>query len=142
MMYPSYPAFVRAQCHDLAVEFAIPNKRVAEQILNDSNQDENLRVKAAAQILMRQVSSLARIMRRRRVKVHPLGHNDLAVTLFLPPPPCPEPKTKALSRRIRGFVSKLATIVEEPRSDELDGTTWITMFNYMPKKRKSTHMYL
>ena len=141
-MYPSYPAFVRAQCYDLAVEFAIPNKSVAEQILNDSNQDKDLRVKAAAQILMRQVSSLARIMRRSRVKVHPLGHNELAVTLFLPPPPCPEPKAKALSRRICGFVSKLTTILEEPWSDELDGTTWITMFNYMPKKRRSTQMYL
>jgi hypothetical protein len=141
MMFPSYPASVRAQCHDLAVEFAIPNKRVVEQILNDSNQDENLRVKAAAHILMRQVSSLARIMRRRRVKVHPLGDNELAVTLFLPPLPCPEPKIKTVTRRIRGFVSKLATIVEEPGLDELDGTTWITMFDYMPKKRKSAQMY-
>lgn len=144
-MYPSYPAFTRAQYSDLAIQFAVPNQHVVEQILSDSEQNDNLRVKVAAQVLRGQVSSLARLLRRRRVKIRPFRYNQTAVTLFLPPPPCPEPNTR-LSRRSCKFVPQLAMIHEDNGEnqdlDASDGTKWITMYDYMPRRKETPWSHL
>ncbi len=138
-MYPSYPTFTRTQYSDLAIQFAVPNKHVVEHILDDCEQDYNLRVKAAANILQASVSTLARLMCRHRIKVQPLRSNELGITLFLPPPPCPPPNSWTLSHLRRGFRPQLATILEDPaeRSKECEHHVagWITMYEYLPRQK-------
>lgn len=148
-MYPSYPCFKR--CNDLAVQFAVPERHVVRHILDCTEGEENLRCKAAANVLIAQVKSVGGLMSRHRIQVESIGYNEMGVTLFLPPPPCPAPKSQLFStRKRRPFTPTLASIEEEEeqRGQLANGESrvdkvpeWITMYEYLPSdKRKAVHI--
>jgi hypothetical protein len=142
-MYPSYPSY---EPHtSLAIRFAVPAQRVVERILRDSENLENLQLLAAANVLFPQINDLARLMSRHRIQLEDVSANQLGVTLFLPPPPCPPPKSTRFARLVRPRMRKssLKTIVEESPidSEEHNGKAtntvdeWITLYEYLPSKR-------
>ncbi|KAF2849425.1 hypothetical protein T440DRAFT_479967 [Plenodomus tracheiphilus IPT5] len=143
-MYPSYPSY---EPHtSLAIRFAVPAQRVVERILRDSENLENLQLLAAANVLFPQIKSLARLMSRHRIQLQEIKPNELGITLFLPPPPCPPPKSARFVHFIRRKMHKpsLDTIVEESPIDSLkcdkamDVTDdWVTLYEYLPFKRRS-----
>lgn len=149
-MYPSYPCFKR--CSDLAVQFTVPERHVVRHILNCTENEENLRGRAAANILIARIRSVAGLMSRHRIQVESVSPNEMGVTLFLPPPPCPAPKLHwfaACKRKI--FTPNLAPIVEEEspcaargaaRGDNSsDDRDWITMYEYLPSDKRQA-MYI
>lgn len=145
-MYPSYPSF--KYCSDLAVRFAVPERHIVRHILDCTSGEENLQCKAAANILMAQIKSVGRLMSRHRIQVESIGYNEMGVTLFLPPPPCPQPKSKLFSaRKRRPFTPILASIGEEDQHEQNprlsntgmgvnEGQEWITMYEYLPSAEK------
>jgi hypothetical protein len=139
-MLPSYPGFRRHG--DLAVQFAVPSQRVVRRILRDINEDEDdnqPRFKAAANLLHPHIKCLARLMSRYRVIVDVLNKNELGVTLFLPPPPCPPPNSTIFSpyTRLKMFQPRLETITEEISAEmgnlqsNQEGD-WTTTYQYIP----------
>jgi hypothetical protein len=137
-MYPSYPCFQR--CSDLAVQFSVPERHVVRHILNCTEGEENLRSKAAANILIARVRSVGGLMSRHRIQVESLGDNEMGVTLFLPPPPCPEPKTDfSRASKRKAFSPTLAPIKEENHRElEAQSREWVTMFEYLPSDAERT----
>lgn len=154
-MSPSYPSFESVS--DLAISFTIPEKHIVCKILKDSEEDENLNIKATGLILYRQVRELARLMSRHRVQIVSSGRNELEVTLFLPPPPCPPPNTGTIWKK--QYKQQLQTIKEVPEEHDTQGPSateklgkgegvthservWITLYEYMPNlTRKRDAMY-
>lgn len=146
-MYPSYPCFKR--CSDLAVQFAVPDRHVVRHILHCTEDEENLRIKAAANILIARVRSVGGLMSRHRIQVEPIGFNEMGITLFLPPPPCPAPKSLFPTRKRKPFTPSLASIKEEESFQEakwvgmasdksLGDREWITMYEYLPSDERKT----
>lgn len=145
-MYPSYPSFRR--CSDLAVQFAVPERHVVEHILNCTEDEENLRFRAAGNILYARVRSLARLMSRHRIQVESISFNEIGVTLFLPPPPCPAPSSKfSANLKRKSFIPSLAPIKEGETPQVLRKTKlrdnkfpndrdWITMYEYLPSEKR------
>jgi hypothetical protein len=145
-MYPSYPSFKRHG--DLAVLFAVPDRHVAMHILEATEDRENLRFRAAGNILWARVISLASLMSRHRIRVEPIGPNEIGITLFLPPPPCPMPKAKRFAKfERRPFTPSLTPIGEDDATRELgkgvprsrilgDDRDWISLYEYLPKNRR------
>jgi len=150
-MYPSYPEF-RWQS-DIALKFAVPNNSIVLKILDDSEQDENLRVLAAGNLLCKRVTKLAELMSRHRIQVKSMEHNELGITLFLPPPLCPPPGN--LMGKLKKFTQILKTIVEQPREEETVEKTfdragrevpqaesaekdseWVTLYEYLPADKR------
>jgi hypothetical protein len=135
-MYPVYPSF--NQHSGLSVRFAVPNRGIVLRILNDSKDDDNPRLRAAANLLFPHISCLARLMSRHRIQLNEIDRNQLGVTLFLPPPPCPPPKSKLFSTFRRSELRKprLQTIVEEDneesKSNSTDAHEWIVLYEYLP----------
>jgi hypothetical protein len=141
-MYPSYPCFKR--CSNLAVQFAVPERHVVRHILDCTEGEENLRGKAAANILLARVRSVGGLMSRHRIQVESIGYNEMGVILFLPPPPCPEPRPNLFPvHKRKPFRPTLALIKEEdcrqlkdqlanggPKS--VEDREWITMYEYLP----------
>ena len=84
-------------------------------------------------------------MSRYRVIVDKLNLNELGVTLFLPPPPCPPLKSRIFSpcERLKVFRPRLETITEEvsaeiDRPQSVQGAReadWTTMYQYLPTER-------
>ena len=150
-MYPSYPCFKR--CHNLAVQFAVPGPHVVRHILDCTEDEENLRCRAAANVLIARVRSVAGLMSRHRIQVESVGSNEMGVTLFLPPPPCPAPKSKLfLTRKRKPFAPTLASIREEKivqvagrnevrDNESFDERDWITMYEYFPSNKRKA-MYI
>lgn len=144
VMFPSYPRYVFLT--DLAIRFAVPNQDIVRKILHHCEQEEDPRLKAAGNVLYPQIQSLARIMSRHRIRLDTIGSNELGITLFLPPSPCPPPKSsfgKLFSRfkRPKSRISKLATIDESPEDDYnalQDGmsSSWITLYEYLPYEKR------
>ena len=141
-MYPSYPSFRRYS--DLAVQFAVLERHVVKHILDCTENKENLRFRAAGNILSARVRSLASLMSRHRIQVESINSNEIGITLFLPPPPCPAPKSKLFATYKRTpFTPSLALIRDEetpqglrktkPRNDDRD---WITMYEYLPSEKR------
>jgi hypothetical protein len=124
--YPSYPGYVPYS--DLSIRFSVPNQRVVQRLLQHCEQTENIRLLAAGNTLYPQVKRLARLMARYRIQVDEITANELGITLFLPPPPCPPPKSKVaqLGRKIRQHLSAPATDMGSlsPR--------WVTLYEYLP----------
>ena len=141
-MYPSYPCF--KQCSNLAVQFSVPERHVVRHILDCTEGEENLRSKAAANILIARVRSVGGLMSRHRIQVESIGDNEMGVTLFLPPPPCPEPKTDFFRARKRKPFRPILALIKEENHRELEGQSanegrnpvkareWVTMFEYLP----------
>lgn len=90
-MYPSFPNFTQHTNH--SIRFSVPNKNIVVNILEQCEDDENLRLKAAGNVLYRKIEILSRLLLRHRIVLKKMSANELGVTLFLPPPPCPEPKS-------------------------------------------------
>jgi hypothetical protein len=146
MMLPSYPSF---RYHGvLAVQFAIPSQHVVKRVLRDMNEDEDdnqPRLKAAANLLHPHIKCLARLMSRYRVIIDKLNPNELGVTLFLPPPPCPPPKSRifSLCERLKVFRPRLETITEEVSAEigspqSVQGAReaeWTTTYQYLPTEQ-------
>ncbi|KAF1840102.1 uncharacterized protein K460DRAFT_437145 [Cucurbitaria berberidis CBS 394.84] len=148
-MYPSYPSYVRHT--DLSIRFAVPNTDVVKNILQHCEDDDNLRRKAAGNILYPRIQRLARIMSRHRIQLDTISTNELGITLFLPPPPCPPPKTTFRNlfprfRRQKIPDSKLETINEESEAEneelyrkarvQFSSTEWITLYEYLPVDKR------
>lgn len=141
-MYPSYPCFKR--CSDLAVQFSVPERHIVRHILDCTEGEENLRSKAAANILLARVRSVGGLMSRHRIQVESIGDNEMGVTLFLPPPPCPEPNTDFFHARKRKPFSPILAPIKEENHRELEAQLanegrnsvkareWVTMFEYLP----------
>lgn len=146
-MYPSYPCFKR--CSDLAVQFSVPERHIVKHILDCTEGEENLRTKAAANILIARVKSVGGLMSRHRIQVESIGDNEMGVTLFLPPPPCPEPNTDFLRARKRKPFSPILASIKEESQCEMEAQSadegrnpvkageWITMFEYLPSDAES-----
>ena len=83
-------------------------------ILDCTEDEENLRCRAAANVLIARVRSVAGLMSRHRIQVESFGSNEIGVTLFLPLPLCPAPKLKLfLTYKRKPFALTLALIREE-----------------------------
>jgi hypothetical protein len=140
-MYPSYPSHSRHT--DLSVRFSVPNQRIVERILEDSLNDENLKLKAAANVLFPHIDCLSRLMSRHRIQVETISHNQLGVTLFLPPPPCPPPRSNIFSRLKRmvscgpSLDAVIKSTFDEDESSPAE-SEWITLYRYVPVDRQFT----
>jgi hypothetical protein len=147
-MYPSYPRHSRHT--PLSIQFAVPSRGIANRILEDSIDHELLRIRAAANVLLPQIDCLARLLSRHRIQIEEISPNQLGVTLFLPPPPCPAPMSKMFSkfRRVLLRRPRLDTIAEEASSQDAqiqgNGNTelaiedWITLYKYVPTGQRCT----
>jgi len=142
-MYPSYPSY--EPYTSLAIRFAVPAQRVVERILRDSENLEDPRLLAAANILFPQIKVLARVMSRHRIQLEEIKANELGVTLFLPPPPCPPPRSTRFKRYLQRKMRKpsLETIIEEPSSESLKSRKavrgadeWVTLYEYIPSQSR------
>jgi hypothetical protein len=143
-MYPSYPGYTRH--NDLSIRFAVPNQHIVRIILQHCEDEDNLQFRAAGNTLYPRVRELARLMSRHRIQLTTTGTNELGVTLFLPPPPCPAPKRIFAKlcphfRRPKAYAPRLETIEEGPEEDLLGGE-WITLYEYMPVEPKRRAMYV
>ena len=136
-MYPSYPGYARHT--DLSIRFAVPNQHIVRIILQHCEDENNLRFRAAGNTLYPRVRELARLMSRHRIQLTAMKTSELGVTLFLPPPPCPPPKS--ILKRLRAYVPQLETINEDSEEDVPKGE-WITMYEYMPVDSKLRAMYV
>jgi hypothetical protein len=143
-MYPSYPGYTR---HDhLSIRFAVPNQQIVRIILNHCEDEDNLRFRAAGNTLYPRVRELARLMSRHRIQLTTMKTSELGVTLFLPPPPCPAPKSILARlcprlRRPKAYSPQLETIEEGPEEDPPEGE-WITLYEYMPVDMKRRVMHV
>jgi hypothetical protein len=137
MSYPSYHVL-----SDLAIQFTIPNRRIVKKIIKDVRNDENLRIQQAGLLLFDKVESLRSTLARYRVQVEPVEiRNELQITLFLPPPPCPPPKPNRVPRRAQTekFEPILYAISKDGRNAEERADTcsdgfeeeWITLYHYV-----------
>jgi hypothetical protein len=145
-MYPSFPSF--EQISDLSIGFMVPNKRIVRKILRHSDEEEQLRIKAAGVVLFHKVNSLSYMISRHRICVELVRRNELAITLFLPPPPCPPPKQvqklhhaqnpETTQLRVDDDDLKLVrTATEEVRNeDTTSNSEWITLYQYVPADRR------
>lgn len=137
-MYPSYPKY---KCvGDLAVRFAVPNKHIVNHILRHSEDEERLRYRAAGNVLFRRVDRLASLLSRHRIQIDEdtLDRNELGIIMFLPPPPCPPPKSTRFSpfKRTRPAASRLETIYEVEEDPEPNVPVWITLYEYLPSDKR------
>lgn len=136
MKPPSYPKYKRLG--DLAVRFTVPNQAIADLIFQHSNAEFNLRLRAAGNILYPRIQRLARILGRHRIQIDEMSAapNEMCITMFLPPPPCPAPKPGMFRKFKRHKLPSpgLATIQE---GDETDADVWITLYEY--HQCRSTH---
>jgi hypothetical protein len=131
-MYPSYPSHRRHT--DLSVQFGVPSQKIVQRILDDSLDYENLRRRAAANVLFPHIDCLARLMSRHRIQIEEISSNELGITLFLPPPPCPPPKSKPFSKFKRAVLRKckMPTFIEKSFAEVQATGEWITMYHYVP----------
>jgi hypothetical protein len=142
-MYPSYPSYTRHT--NLSIRFSVPNQHVVKSILQHCENEDDLRFRAAGNTLYPRVRELASIMSRHRIQLATMKTNELGVTLFLPPPPCPPPKSTVAKlfprfRRRKAYVSQLETI-DEVSEDPSKGE-WITLYEYIPVDWKRRAMYV
>jgi hypothetical protein len=139
MKPPSYPRYRRLG--HLAVRFTVPNQAIADRIYEHSrihetqNEIFNPRLLAAGNILYPRVQRLTRLLERHRIQIDdmPAGSNEMCITMFLPPPPCPPPKLRMFDKFTRPELPApgLATIQEK---DEIAVDDWITLYNYQPSQ--------
>jgi hypothetical protein len=147
-MYPLYP--LHHQHTALSVRFAVPSPKLAKRILNDGVDHDSLRIRAAANLLFPHIECLARLMSRYRIQIVDVDHNQLGVTLFLPPPPCPAPNSTQFTRPVRVTVRRpqLDTIIEEPQEEESydskkeQQSEWMTLYKYVPVEARQSEQYL
>jgi hypothetical protein len=143
-MYPSYPGYTRHT--NLSIQFAVPNQHIVRIILQHCEDEDNLRFRAAGNTLYPRVRELARLMSRHRIQLTTMKTSELGVTLFLPPPPCPAPKSILAKlctrfRRPKAYSPQLETI-EEGSEEDLPEGEWITLYEYMPIDSKRRAMYV
>lgn len=148
-MYPSYPQHRRHS--GLSVRFSVPNQNIVKRILDDSFDEENLRVRAAANVLFPHIDKLSNLMSRHRIQIETISPNQLGVTLFLPPPPCPPPKSKMFSK-LKRMVTRRPEIdsTEEPYALTQLGqnvsdsagveSEWMTLYQYIPLEQQDVCM--
>ena len=108
MMEPYYPRYPEYIPHtELSIRFSVPDARVIKRLLAHCEEEENLRFKAAGNALYPHVKTLSRLLSRHRIQVERTTANELGVTLFLPPPPCQEPKHKIIARLRKKFLKNV-----------------------------------
>lgn len=145
MKCPSYPNF--EQESDCSIRFAVPNKPIVQKIFNSMNEgvpkdstkdNEDLRKLAAANILYKRVKNLADLFAQNRIEVKVDAPNELEVVLFLPPPPPPrsEPRQPLLKRAWKRFQPKSEAIPELFERPELRPASWVTLYRYLPKRKR------
>lgn len=95
-LYPRYPAYIPHS--ESSIRFSVPDERVIKRLLAHCEDEENMRLKAAGNVLYPHVKTLSRLLSRYKIEVERATTNELGITLFLPRPPCPEPKQKTIAR--------------------------------------------
>jgi hypothetical protein len=143
-MYPSYPSYTRHT--NLSIRFAVPDQHVVMSILRHCEDENNMRFRAAGNTLYPRVRQLARLMSRHRIQLATINTHELGITLFLPPPPCPPPKSTLAKlfprfRRPKTFTPRLETIDEGPEGN-ISKEKWITLYEYIPIDWKRRAMYV
>ena len=111
-MFPSYPN--REWESDLSIRFFAPTKHAVYKILEDSEEEENLRKKAAGIILRSQVKRLAELLSHHQIRIESVTPNELEIVMFSASPPIPRPKRSRVKGRekLHTYKPKLDTIEE------------------------------
>lgn len=117
------------------------------KVLEDCEEEENLRIKAAGVILYHRVRQLARLMSRHHISLDPVGRKELRVKLFLPPPPCPPPNPSRMG--LNRHEQRLETIYETAEEEtslyptregskglKCSDENWTTLYQYMPVEKR------
>jgi hypothetical protein len=129
--YPRYPDYIPHTEH--SIRFAVPDERVIKRLLTHCEEQENMRIKAAGNALYPHVKTLSRLLSRYEIQVERTTSNELGVTLFLPPPPCLEPKQRSISRLkrkiLRNVLSTHQRVHEQSAADSTRSRSpkWVTL---------------
>lgn len=102
------------------VTFSVPNERVVKKIVRDSDEVENLRVKAASQSLTDRIKELALLFSKYNLEASPIeDRNEVLVRLFVPPPPTRPPPPSPPEREIMYSSQRRRSSLNEPQLDGL-----------------------
>ena len=78
------------------VTFSVPNYKVVRKIVDDSEEEEDLRKKVSGRSLEKNLTEIATLFKNYEIESAPIaGHQELQVRLFVPNRPPPRPPTKS-----------------------------------------------
>lgn len=111
-MFPSYPNWEWES--DLSIRFFAPTKRAVYKILEDSEEEDILRKKAAGIILCSQVKGLAQLLLHHPIRIESVTPNELEIIMSLASQPVPRPKRSPVKNRekLQAYKPQLDTIEE------------------------------